>query len=162
MATAVAYTGVSGFVSNGGDDVAWDAVDYTKAVLTGTQNDTKSRKFEMSLSNYFDAIHDGCTIDQIKLEFNASISVNQPQRRCTASFTAGLMYINATVNNVNTNYSQTIDGAGITPAMVRNGTVASACFKDEDFYSAQFSMSFPTVTVWYTDHGMPQMVQFSL
>lgn len=162
MATAVAHGWFTTYINWGG--VPW--TDLTTANLP-TSTGTYGRA--QYLTTQFDAIHDGCVIDGLRIEFTASASGVYPTRYAKAEF-AGL-FLDVIPANSSTLYELAKDAVecaalGITPALLRgdNGEVGviSSCRNENTFYSTSISMSLVTVTVWYTDNGMPQMLQFTL
>lgn len=162
MATAVAYGWFTTYINWGG--IPW--TDLTTANLPASENTYGRAQY---LTTQFDAIHDGCVIDGLRIEFTASASGVYPKKYARAEF-AGLL-LDVIPANSSTLYMLDKNAAecaalGITPALLRgdNGQVGviSSCRNEDTFYPTSISMSLVTVTVWYTDNGMPQMLQFTL
>ena len=107
-----------------------------------------------------DAVHDGCTITDIKVEFTASQSVGLCDTFAYASF-AGIAASKRPLTSSSVNYSAT-GGSGTLPSVVRGATLASSAMNFDSFYDTVVNISTPIVTITYTDNGIPYMLQFSL
>jgi hypothetical protein len=115
---------------------------------------------EFDSGTVLDAVHDGCVVDNIKVEWTGAKSSFATAIYAYAEF-AGVAAYTDTLAPTMTNYSAN-GGAGTLPSVVRAALLYSSCRNDDSSDSALVNMSLPIVTVTYTDNGIPYMLQFSL
>ena len=154
MTTTTIGTGVSSYAVEGPYDTAWSGTAVSLAPGHGGQ----TRYY--TIGSALNAIHDGCTVDDIKIEFVASKGSAFGPVTAYATF-AGITLSVPSVSASSTAYSAN-GGAGTLPSVVRAGVMSSSCLSEETFYTMAVNMSLPTITVTYTDNGIPYMMQFSL
>lgn len=157
MATASwSPSAVSGLSNRGG---------YSKPWQPGNTDIVLSQNLGGYVRQYspgaaLNAVHDGCVVDSIKVEFTASQSVGLCDTEGWASF-CGVTASKRALTTSSASYSA-IGGAGTLPVSVRTALAESSCYNYDTFYDTSISMSHPIVTVSYTDNGIPYMLQFSL
>jgi hypothetical protein len=155
----IAYPSIVTSLSNQGDfNTAWDGSITQVGLAPG--NGGYVRKCDMAVTDAFEALHDGCVVTNIRVEFTGSRSGSYPSVYAYAQFLS-VAAVTSDLAFSNTLYWAE-GGAGTLPSAIRAAVLESSCRNDGDFYSVTVTMSMPVVTVFYTDNGMPQMMQFSL
>lgn len=156
MTTAVwSPSAVSSYANAGAYNTAWSS---STQVTLDPGHGGYIRNFEVGSA--LDAVHDGCTINSIKVEFTASQSVGLCDMFAYAEF-CGVTASKSPLTTSSTNYSAT-GGAGTLPSVLRAATMKSSAMNNDTYYSSVVNISRPIVTVEYTDNGIPYMLQFSL
>ena len=156
MTTAVwSPSSVSSYSNAGAYDTAWTSA---QQVTIDPGHGGYHRNFVVGSA--LDALHDGCTINSIKVEFTASQSVGLCDTFAYASF-AGITASKRPLTSSSVNYSAT-GGSGTLPSVVRGATLESSAMNFDTYYDTVVNISTPIVTITYTDNGIPYMLQFSL
>lgn len=144
---------VSAYVCDTGD-ASWSS---PTNITLGPNQSSCGRNF--SPGSALDALHDGCIVSNIRVEFTASKS------GFGVNVSAGASFMGVGPGTTNLTNSSTLyladGGAGALPSAIRAGTMASSCRTFDD-YSETVGMSIPIVTITYIDNGLPSMMQFSL
>jgi hypothetical protein len=156
MTTAVwSPSGVTSYDNSGAYDTAWSSA-TTVSIAAGHGGEIR----EFNSGTALEAVHDGCVVADIKVEFTGSKVSFATDVFAYAEF-AGISVLTYALAASSTNYSAN-GGAGTLPSVVRAALLYSSCRNDDASYSASVNMSLPIVTVTYTDNGIPYMLQFSL
>ena len=113
-----------------------------------------------------DALHDGCEITNIRVEFTASYSGGVYVTPSAFAYfpygvLGGVQIVDVALTTSPSIYAAN-GGAGLAPSVVRAAYMYSSCLNRDDFYSVGVSMSNPLITITYIDNGLPSMMQFSL
>lgn len=160
MTTLVVSSSVTEYVFDPPEDTLW----ATPTTITlAAQHGGYLRKYVPGLA--LEALHDGCVITNIKVEFTASYSgspLTAPSAKAQFPVgVAGNVQINNHITPSSLLYSAN-GGAGLAPSVVRAGFMYSNCFNNDTFYNVGVNMSLPIITITYIDNGLPSMLQFSL
>lgn len=124
----------------------------------------QSRVRNRDVGTAFDALHDGCSITNIKVEITSSKNTALASgSRVVAAF-AGVQVDIANITTSPTNYSAN-GGSGTLPSTLRSGgsntTGTDYAVNNDGFYPITVTSTGYTITVTYNDNGLPGLIQFS-
>lgn len=160
MTTLVVSSDVTEYVFAPPQDTVW-ATPTTITLAAG--HGSYMRKYVPGSA--LDALHDGCEITNILVQFTASHSGGvYTTPTAFVQFPVGVIGAVGLTTPLSTSsvlYSAN-GGAGLAPSVVRAAFMYSDCYNRDDFYSVGVNMSLPIITITYIDNGLPSMLQFSL
>lgn len=135
-------------------DVVW-STDTTVSLTAGHGGKVRN----ISVGTAFDAIHDGCEITDITVEFTGHQVSFTDLVSAYADFGGVVSVLTSGLAHSSTNYSAS-GGSGTLPSVVRAAELTSSCHDNDASLAASVKMSLPTVTVTYTDNGVPHSIFF--
>lgn len=160
MTTLVANTYYDTILSWTVCEFAWSTRTLTGALTPGCYS---RKRRDTGPIPELAALHDLVTITSIKVEMVAGYSSGYANLGEIFCYFCGQMMLDAVLaTGSSTAYSNTITSGLPSPATIRASDCESWVKNIDSFYTQQFNVSEPTITIEYIDNGFPAMLQFSL